>query len=184
MLHIIPIFCAALLLTSCATSSTNTLDTHHSDKSNSVLAKQYLNYFDQQSLPYMKPIGCSAKAPCSLTADFNDDGIVDYVGLYEYSGPTERIGANYLDLVILYSTKDSAQPTHQIFRYVGAIDKKNQVLVKLERQEAGEMQLPLGTITLKRPAINVRRDGQAPGAYFPTYYWTGTRFVSIDKSDD
>ena len=184
MLRILPIFCVALFLISCATSSTNTFDTHHSDKSDSVMVKKYLNHFDRQSLPYLKPIGCSAKAPCSLTADFNDDGIIDFVGLYEYSGPTERIGANYVDLVILYSTKDSAQPTLQIFRYVGAIDKENQVLAKLEIQEAGEMQLPLGTITLKRPAINVRRDGQAPGTYFPTYYWTGTRFASIDKSDD
>ena len=46
------------------------------------------------------------------------------------------------------------------------------------------LELPLGTFTLTRPGINVRRDGQEPGTYFPTYYWNGKRFASIDKSAD
>ena len=175
--QLLVIFCGTLsLLLSCANRVI--------PQSQDPQVQKYQAHFKELNLPYMEPLGCSQSRSCQLVADFNDDGTEDLARLIEYSGPTERIGANYVDLVILYSTKDSAQPTHQIFRYVGAIDKENQVLAKLERQEAGEMQLPLGTITLKRPAINVRRDNQEPGTYFPTYYWSGTRFVSIDKSDD
>ena len=143
--------------------------------------KKYKTYFRDLNLPYIEPLGCSKANPCQLVADFNDDGTKDLAKLYEYSGPGNRIGDNYVDLVILYSTEDGAQPTHQIFRHVGAIDKKDQVLIKLEKQDVGKMQLPLGTITLQRPAINVRRDGTT---YFPTYYWKGKRFASIDKSAD
>ena len=148
------------------------------------LITHYKDYFKSLNLPYMEPLGCSQAKPCQLVADFNDDGIKDLASLYEYSGPTDRIEANYVDLVILYSTKGSAHPTHQIFRYAGGIDKRNHVLARLEKQEAGELTLPLGTIKLPRPAINVRRDDQELGTYFPTYYWTGRRFASIDKSAD
>lgn len=147
--------------------------------------EKYEAYFKGLNLPYMKPLGCNEARTCQIAEDFNDDGTVDLAGLYEYSGPTSRLGNNYVDLVILYSSKDSDRPSHQIFRYVGAIDKDNQVRANLEKQERGEIKHPLGiVIKLNRPAINVRQDGQAPGTYFPTYYWTGERFASIDKSTD
>lgn len=153
------------------------------DKSVTQVEK-YQAYFKGLSLPYMEPLGCNQDRSCQLAEDFNDDGTVDLAGLYEYSGSTSRIGDNYVDLVIIYSSAGSDQPTHQIFRYVGAIDRKSQVLVNLEKQEAGVIELTLGDFTLTRPAINVRRDDQAPGTYFPTYYWNGKRFASIDKSAD
>ena len=147
--------------------------------------EKYEAYFKGLNLPYMEPLGCDQARTCRIAEDFNDDGTVDLAGLYEYSGPTSRVGNNYVDLVILYSSEDSDRPRHQIFRYVGAIDKDNRVRANLEKQERGEMMHPLGiVIRLNRPAINVLQDGQEPGTYFPTYYWNGKRFASIDKSTD
>ncbi len=146
--------------------------------------KKYETYFKGLNLPYMKPLGCSRTTPCQLVADFNDDGTEDLVGLYEYSGPKQRSNAWYLDLVIIYSTKDSAGPKHTIFTHVGRLDSKNQVLAKLETQEVGDMKLPLRTFKMQRPGINVMTKGQSPEAYFPTYYWNGKEFHAIVKAAD
>jgi len=146
--------------------------------------KKYQDYFKQLNLPYMEPLGCSKELPCRVVADFNDDGMVDLAGLYEYSGPKQRSNDWYLDLVIIYSTKDSAEPKHTIFTHVGRLDSKNQVLMKLETQGVGDMKLPLRTFKMQRPGINVMTKGQSPEAYFPTYYWDGKEFHAIVKAAD
>ncbi len=145
---------------------------------------KYQQYFQSLNLPYREPLECGQAKLCQIAEDFNGDEKIELAKLYVYSGSKYRIDNNYVDLVIFHCPKGSDQPTHQTFLYVGAIDHGGRVLASLERQPEGEFELPLGTITLDNPGINVRRDDQAPGTYFPTYYWTGEKFSSIDKSAD
>ncbi|MCZ6619055.1 MAG: hypothetical protein O7E57_13085 [Gammaproteobacteria bacterium] len=57
---------------------------------------------------YQVPRGFSgdAKVPskCTLAADFNGDGSLDYAALFEYIGAGNRFGSRYLDLIVFYSS--------------------------------------------------------------------------------
>lgn len=146
--------------------------------------KKHQKYFKQQSLPYIKPKGCSKASLCSLSADFNNDGSIDYVAIYEYAGSDNRTGDNYLDLVFIYSDKQSFKFKQQIFTRVGSIGGNNKALIKLEIQKKGTMKLPIGKVELDTIAVNVITKGKTANLYFPTFYWDGELFRSISKEDD
>lgn len=146
--------------------------------------ERYRAYFKELGLPYAQPRGCIADAPCSVTADFNDDGVRDLAALYEYSGDKSRRERWNLDLVIIYSQGGSSEPTHVVFSHVGQVDAKTDEAFSLAIQEKGMMKIPSGEITLDRPGINVIYGRNTGADQFPTFYWRGDRFYAIDKSDD
>jgi hypothetical protein len=146
--------------------------------------ERYQAYFKKLGLPYVQPRGCSADAPCSVAADFNDDGVRDLAVLYEYSGDEPRYERWKLDLVIIYSQKDSSEPTHMVFSHLGQVDAETGSSSSLAIQEKGLMKIPSGEITLDRPGINVVYGQNTGVGQFPTLYWRGDRFYAIDKSDD
>lgn len=148
------------------------------------VVERYRAYFKNLDLPYVEPRGCSAEAPCSVTADFNDDGVRDLAALYEYAGDGSRRSRWKLDLVIIYSQGNSSEPTHVVFSRVGQVDAESGARFSLAVQDEGVMKIPVGEITLERPGINVIY-GQNTGIdQFPTFYWRGESFYAIDKSDD
>ena len=151
---------------------------------NSKQIKKYQEIFQQQNLPYLRPKGCSKTTPCCLAADFNGDGVIDFAGLYEYSGPKHRSEDTYLDLVFIYSTSGSSDTEQEIFSYVGKINSAGEPQVELKIQDVGSMQLPVGKIELKHPGVNVLTKGKPQSVYTPTFYWNGKNFYSISKADD
>jgi hypothetical protein len=147
--------------------------------------QRYRAYFESLDLPYAEPRGCGNEVPCSVVGDFNDDGVEDMAALYEYSGGKARRAGWNLDLVVLFSQKDSSEPTHSIFSHIGQIDARSgKVSASLAVQEKGLMETPGGGFPLERSGINVfYGPNRGPGQYL-TFYWRGESFHSIDKSDD
>ena len=141
-------------------------------------------FFQQQNLPYMQPLGCDDNSACTLSDDFNNDGAVDFVGLFEYSGPNSRSENRYLDLVFVYPDIKTGQLKQQIFTYAGAISLKNIPAVRLEIQPKGTMELPIGKFELESLGVNVVNKGEPLSVYTPTFYWNGGKFFSIPKEDD
>ena len=109
---------------------------------------------------------------CSITADFNGDGQMDFAGLYKYIGEQKRGNNWILDLVILYSTQDGSIK-HMVYPYTGQYfeDSKKSVLVYLRQRgrqgRPGKVNLMPGQHFLDYPGIGVFRRGR-PVA---TYYW-------------
>ncbi len=184
MLQLVTVLGIVLALTGCVAPSEVMPGTEPGDPAVSEQVKKYQNHFKRQSLPYINPLGCNADAACSLAADFNDDGVIDYVALYEYSGSKRRGSARYIDLVFLYSIPGSSEPGQQLFTRVGKIDDKNQTATSLEIQPPGVLTLPLGFIELERNGVNLVPTDSPPNLYSPTFYWDGEKFYSIVKEGD
>ena len=146
--------------------------------------KEHLAYFRAQNLPYMKPLGCHRRARCTLSQDFNNDGAVDFVGLFEYSGPIVRAEDSYLDLVFVYPDLKTGQMKQQIFTYSGSLNKNNLPKVRLEVQPKGTMKLPIGKFELKSLGVNVVRKATPTSLFTPTFYWNGEEFAPISKEVD
>ncbi|MCZ6709717.1 MAG: hypothetical protein O7B25_05085 [Gammaproteobacteria bacterium] len=148
------------------------------------IVERYRAYFESLDLSYVEPRGCSDDAPCSVTEDFNDDGVPDLAALYQYSGDNSRRNRWNLDLVIVYSQGASSEPTHMVFTHVGQVDAERGAAASLAIQEKGSMKIPSGEITLDRPGINIVSAGNTGADEYPTFYWRGETFYAIDKSDD
>ena len=151
--------------------------------------ERYRTYFKNLGLSYVEARGCSADAPCSITGDFNGDGVTDLAALYEYSGDTNRRAGWNLDLVILYSQPDSGEPAHAVFTHVGQVDARTGATAFLAVQGRGLMKIPAGEISLELPGINIVAAGATyaeftNGSAFPTFYWRDDSFHAIDKSND
>lgn len=148
-------------------------------------AERYDAYFKGLDLPYAAPRRCGADESCIVTGDFNDDGVDDVAGLYVYTGDGQRRADWNVDLVILHSQPDSAEPTHTVFLLVGQLDRDAVATgASLGVQNAGTLRTPAGEIPLERPGINVYFGAnRGPGQYL-TYYWRRGEFRAIDKSDD
>jgi hypothetical protein len=174
----------ALAVTGCVATSKVEPGMNPGDTAVSEQIKKYQDHFKRQSLPYINPLGCSDDAPCSLAADFNDDGTIDYVALYEYSGSKRRGAARYIDLVFVYSIPGSSEAGQQVFTRVGKIDDKNQTAISLEIQPPGVLKLPIGQIELERNGVNLIPTDRPPNLYSPTFYWNGEKFYSIVKEGD
>lgn len=173
------VYALSMILGGCATC---TVDPPVDGIDAETLAKNR-EQFKAYNLPYRLPRGCDAALRCALSADFNADGVDDFAALYEYAGPIRR-GGRHLDLVILYSSSDSAQPRSVIFTHVGGLDGVYRTAVGLELQPPGRLELPTGSIRLERPAINLVDTARPDDPYLPTYYWLDDKFQSISKADD
>ena len=146
--------------------------------------EKHLEFFKAQNLPYMKPLGCRRGARCTLSQDFNNDGAVDFVGLFEYSGPISRTENSYLDLVFVYPDLRTGRMKQQIFTYEGTLNQKNIPKVRLEIQPKGTMKLPIGEFELKSLGVNVVSKADPTSLFTPTFYWNGQEFFSISKDID
>ena len=184
MLQLVTMLGIALAVTGCVATSEIEPVKDPGDTAVSEQIKKYQNHFKRQSLPYINPLGCNTEVACSLAADFNDDGAIDYVALYEYSGPKRRGSARYIDLVMLYSIPGSSEPGQQIFTRVGKIDDENRTGSRLDIQLPGELTLPIGSIELERNGVNLVPTDKPPNLYSPTFYWNGAEFYSIVKEGD
>lgn len=173
-----------LAVTGCVAPSETDPGMDPGDPAVSEQVKKYQNHFKRQSLPYIDPLGCNADVTCSLAADLNDDGAIDYVALYEYSGSKRRGSSRYIDLVFVYSIPGSSEPGQQVFTHVGKIDDKNQTAISLEIQPPGVLILPLGNIELERNGVNLIPTDRPPNLYTPTFYWDGEKFFPIVKEGD
>lgn len=156
--------------------------TSKTSQKDSQIVKAHQDYFEQQKLPYRPVQGCVVKNSCIISADFNNDNILDLAGLYEYTGPQHRYKNQYLDLVIIYSDEKYAETRHVIFSHVGKVDDKNNALAKLTTQKKGIMKVPSGDFDLKTPGINVVAFDQVENSHFPTFYWHETKFYSVLKA--
>ena len=145
---------------------------------------QHLSYFYKLGLPYAEPRGCGPEWPCSLVQDFNDDGKSDLAHLMEYKGAKHRGADRKLDLVIIYSQKESTELTHEIFSYVGKVNEITPASVYLGVQDKGPMKLPGGVFQLQYPGINIIPGNDDAKFGYHTIYWRGDRFYQIDKSMD
>jgi hypothetical protein len=184
MLQLVTMLGIALAVTGCVATSEIEPVKDPGDTAVSEQIKKYQNHFKRQSLPYINPLGCNDDAPCSLAADFNDDGAIDYAALYEYSGSKRRGAARYIDLVFVYSVPDSEQPRQQVFTHIGDIDENNQTLVTLEVQDSGILKLPIGQMQLNNIGVNVIYSDRPSSLFAPTFYWDGAKFYSIVKEAD
>ena len=166
---------------------------------NQVYTELYQPYFDALKLQYETPRGCSGAsqhgstynndvgtANCALAADFNGDGNQDYAVLLEYIGGDLRFGNRYLDLVVLYFSKDKGEVRHSLFTHMGKVNDRGKIDTFLSIQPTGELELPSGIKRLDKPGINLLKTNgknDNPWAY-PTIYWSGEKFYSITKATD
>ena len=116
-----------------------------------------------------------ATGNCSLSADFNGDGELDFAGIYRYredNGRRKRSNEWSLDLVIMYTVDDAIK--HVIFPYAGRYTAGNEPIRSfIVVQERGEIDLMPGRLVLDWPAIVSYREGN-PAVL---YYWNGNRFT-------
>ncbi len=114
--------------------------------------------------PEQKPASGGARE-CWVSEDFNNDGIDDFAGIFEYTGEKERVSGWQLDLVILYS--DAGQLRHFVFPYAGRVTKEDGKLRQhLGVQAAGRVDLKPGSVTINQTGIVSYRDGQPAVIYF------------------
>lgn len=145
------------------------------------LPEGFQEYLDSQEIPYRRPDGKFAgdrKAKCSLTQDFNNDGKLDFAGLYMYDDPKKRGGNRYLDLVIMYSMGNTIK--HTVYSYAGTFDKKTKtVQAYLEDLSPGIIDTDPGEFILNAPGIRLVNIGRK--SY--TYYWDGQRIAELIIGD-
>lgn len=119
---------------------------------------------------------------CSLEADFNGDGVMDFAGLYRLKDSQKRGNNWVLDLVILYSSSSTIK--HVVYPYIGQYfeGRNKPVLVYLRRRGPGRVNLMPGSYVLDNPGIGVFRRGR-PVA---TYYWDNNtrRFAELSMGAD
>ncbi len=119
---------------------------------------------------------------CSLIADFNGDGKMDFAGLYRLKEGQKRGNNWVLDLVILYSSNGAIK--HTVYPYTGQYfqGKKKPILVYLRRRGPGKVNLMPGHRFLDYPGIGVFRRGRPVS----TYYWDNNsgRFSELSMGVD
>ncbi len=119
-----------------------------------------------------KDVEPPAKRSCSISADFNGDGVEDFAGIFHYQGKKKRPSGWLLDLVVIYS--DQGQLKHQVLPYAGRFTRDGDRLRQfLAVQPAGRIDLKPGQATLDHPGILSYRDGTPAVAH----YWSGNRFT-------
>ena len=151
------------------------------------VAEQYRDFYDSLKLNYEVSRGCEDKT-CELSADFNGDGQDDYAALLEYVGGKFRHGNRYLDLVILYSSKEDGRARFNIVGNIGRVTDQGDVSTFLMLQPEGEILLPNGVKKLDKPGINLLRTNgknEDPWSY-PTVYWDNRKqnFYALTKAND
>lgn len=162
-----------------------------------VFAEQYQQYYASLKLNYEVPFGCQGRGDpeykyvrqpvCQLAADFNGDGLTDYAALLEYVGGKFRYGMRYLDLVVLFSSKQG-RPSFNLMRGVGTVTERGDVSTFMRLQPEGFIILPSGPKELTMPAIDLLRtdgDNEDPWSY-PTVYWSERKqmFYKLTKAAD
>jgi len=173
--------CSLLILVAgCATRTV----TPPADGIDAETLAKFRQQFSASNLHYRLPRGCDAVLRCAVSADLNEDGVADFAALYEYAGSKRRSGGRHLDLIILYSRGAAEGPGRVIFTHVGRLDGAYRTTVGLEVQPAGPLKLPIGSIRLERPALNLVDAARPDNLLLPTYYWQGDKFHSISKADD
>jgi len=149
--------------------------------------RQYM--LDRLDVHYQRPTGRLAKRNasvrnqglngstpvCSISADFNGDGVDDFAGIYRFrddAGRRKRSNSWDLDLVIMYSVGDRID--HVIYPYAGRYTAGNEpIRTFLTLQDAGVIDLMPGQLKLTGPAIVSYLEGIPAVAY----YWNGRRFL-------
>lgn len=112
------------------------------------------------------------KRSCSISADFNGDGVGDFAGIFQYQGKKKRASGWLLDLVVIYS--DEGRLKHLVLPYAGRFTRDGEQLRQfLVVQPAGRVDLKPGEATLELPGILSYRDG-TPAV---VHYWSGNRFT-------
>ena len=157
-----------------------------------MVFEQYRDFFNSLKLNYEVPRGCEGKTDgspvCALSGDFNGDGLQDYAALLEYVGGKFRYNNRYLDLVILYSSKEDGRARFNILGNIGQVTDQGDVSTFLELQPEGEILLPNGPKKLDKPGINLlRTNGKNEDPWsFPTVYWNDPKqnFYALTKAND
>ena len=112
---------------------------------------------------------------CSVRVDFNQDGIEDFAGMFQYQGDKSRRDNWNLDLVILY-TDQASQVKHIIFPYAGQFARETETrfqFFELHTPDQGEIDLYPGSLKTDGPAIISYRNG-LPSV---VYYWRDDGFA-------
>lgn len=147
-------------------------------------AKHFRDYFERQGLPYAQPGTCASGLECSVVGDFNGDGAQDFAALYQYIGPKSRYANFSVDLVVVYSQKDSGEPIHAVYKNVAQIGEDKRAAASLTVQPAGPMRIPSGEFVLKYPGINIVSAMNRSPDQDTTLYWQDNGFYAVDKATD
>ena len=120
-------------------------------------------------------------AACYQVGDFDDDGVDDFVGIFEYVGTDTRGGNWTLQTVIL--TEDSnGNVQHITFPYTGQLDSASNTQAQhLSYQPAGVVNLNPGMVTIDAPGVVSYRNGE-PKVLF--YYDNGELALAFFGIDD
>ena len=109
---------------------------------------------------------------CFLRADFNGDGVQDFVGIHQNSRHQGDGHRWTFDLVLVYS--DRGETRHRVFPGSGRADMDKELMHHfLVPQPPGKIDLHPGEVEIDHPGILSYRYG-APAVL---YYWDEGRFT-------
>ena len=124
--------------------------------------------------------GVTEDADCFQIQDFDGDGSLDFIGMYEHTGDATRGGGWELEVVIL--NEDAGGNVQSIvYPYTGRKSAATgELLQHLSVQPAGVVNLNPRTLTIAEPAVVSYRNGEPKVIYYFDNGVLARAFFGID----